>query len=358
MNALLKKFQKIDSFFFDASKKLKILDYIEPINKADQKKFFLKGEIKDPDFKYEKKDLDFCKWEKKLKSLVIPQDEFGFAKIFQKKKERESLKIEMMKNVGNKERMNVLALAFSGSPDRDLVKKANKFLKTNSPALVKENYSDEDVRKVFKQYFKKFGLADWHIKLTDKYQTTTFGPEKMITICKSRMFDNPERLAVHEIGVHALRAANGFLQPLKIFVYGLSGYLSTEEGLACYSEEKSGFQNINDLRKYAVRVMAVDGLANQGMRFREAFEMVKTYGFSEDEAWEITYRVFRGGGFYKDYLYLKGYYQVKDFIKNNGDIKDLYFGKIGIQHLPLVKKLVKAGILKKTKYLPDFVTTL
>lgn len=54
------------------------------------------------------------------------------------------------------------------------------------------------------------------------------------------------------------------------------------------------------------------------------------------------------GGFIKDHVYLEGKVLLDDFVKDGGDLTPLYAGKIGLQHIDLVKK----GIIKPPKYMP------
>ena len=148
---------------------------------------------------------------------------------------------------------------------------------------------------------------------------------------------------MHEIGTHIKRAENAKEQKLKLFKIGFPYYLATEEGLAAYNEEIAGVHNNNILRQYAGRVIAVD------LALKNAFNVVYTtlqQYFTDFEAFTITLRVKRGlkntqqpGSYTKDHVYLKGLYAVKDFVRKGGNIKDLYIGKIGIEHVPLIKHM-------------------
>ena len=121
-----------------------------------------------------------------------------------------------------------------------------------------------------------------------------------------------------------------------------------------YSEDKTGNINNQTMRNYAGRVIAVDSVVKE-LSFRDCFGALVDYDFTEDDAWNLTVRAYRGGGFIKDHVYLEGYYKVKEFAENGGDICDLYVGKVGIDDLPLVKKLLDKGILKEPTYLPSFL---
>ena len=57
------------------------------------------------------------------------------------------------------------------------------------------------------------------------------------------------------------------------------------------------------------------------------------------------------GGFLKDHVYLQGMLTINDYVKNGGDVKLLYAGKIGVKDVYLVKE----GIIKPAKILPEFI---
>ncbi len=68
--------------------------------------------------------------------------------------------------------------------------------------------------------------------------------------------------------------------------------------------------------------------------------------FDQEDAFTLTLRVKRGlgdtskpGAFTKDYLYLDGYYHVKEYVRKGGSLHALYTGKIGIEHVPFLPYL-------------------
>ena len=128
-----------------------------------------------------------------------------------------------------------------------------------------------------------------------------------------------------------------------MFVFGFPGYLKTEEGLAVFNEERSGLLSNDILRTYAGRAVAVN------LALKNSFSTVYTTlleFFPKEEAYTIALRVKRGmtntakpGAHTKDHIYLSGWYSVKNFIAQGGRLNQLYIGKIGIQHVPLLSKL-------------------
>lgn len=143
-----------------------------------------------------------------------------------------------------------------------------------------------------------------------------------------------ERLVVHEIDVHAVRAANGMAQPLTCFQTGLPGSLATEEGLALVSEEHAGFSSPGMLARQVEVVRAID-LARR-LPFQELFDTVAER-CGPGLAWGICLRIKRGladpaqpGVYAKDSVYLRGRMAVRAWLDTGGVLKHLFVGKVGV----------------------------
>ena len=170
--------------------------------------------------------------------------------------------------------------------------------------------------------------------------------EQTININSSEHFTNLdlERLKVHEIGVHYMRYFNAKKINVKLFQKGTSNYIETEEGLAVYFEELKGVLSNAQMHIYAGRVIGTYYALK--LSFYEVFHILKSYGFSNEIAFNITTRAKRNlsdtskaGGFTKDYVYFNGYYRIKRYTKNH-DIKDLFFGKIKLEDVYLLRDLI------------------
>jgi hypothetical protein len=166
---------------------------------------------------------------------------------------------------------------------------------------------------------------------------------KTLYLNKNRSFTESDvgRLIEHEINTHIIRAENGAKKSKKMFKYGFPRYLETEEGLAAYNEYKSGLLSPKILKIYAGRVLAVHLALKNSFSF--VYNSLLDY-FPKGEAWILTLRAKRGlmnaskpGAFTKDYLYLQGFLKVKGYVEGGGDIKKLYVGKIGVEHVPLLE---------------------
>jgi uncharacterized protein (TIGR02421 family) len=155
----------------------------------------------------------------------------------------------------------------------------------------------------------------------------------------------------HEIGTHAVTYYNGRSQPFHQLHAGMAGYEPLQEGLAVLSEYLVGQLDGSRLRLLAGRVLAVHSLT-QGASFIETFrELTVRNGFSEGVAFKITMRVYRGGGFTKDAVYLRGLATLLEYLGEGNDLELLFLGKIALEHLPFIeelkwRKVLKAGPLR------------
>ncbi len=148
-----------------------------------------------------------------------------------------------------------------------------------------------------------------------------------------------EAALAHEIGTHVLTYHNGRSQPLRLFDMGMADYEPLQEGLAVLAEFLVGQLDRGRLRQLAGRVLAVHGLC-RGEDFIATFRgLVEDHGFSEYQAFTIALRVYRGGGFTKDAVYLRGLASLLEYLGGGGDLERLYLGKIALEHVPLVEEL-------------------
>jgi len=161
----------------------------------------------------------------------------------------------------------------------------------------------------------------------------------------------------HEVGVHLLTYVNGSKQGLGIFKRGLAGYEGVQEGLGVFAEWVVGGLTRTRLRLLAARVVAVDAMIDGG-DFIEIFRLLRReHGFSSNTAFLIAARVFRGGGFAKDAIYLRGFKAVLDMLAAGQSLDPFWYGKIDIRHLAVVGELAERGILHKPALAPEFLAS-
>ena len=163
-----------------------------------------------------------------------------------------------------------------------------------------------------------------------------------------------DALIQHEVGTHVLTYYNGKAQPLKQLYLGTPGYEDLQEGLAVLAEYLVGGLTAGRFRTLAARVVAVHAML-KGADFIETFRLLnKEYGFSEEAAFSVTTRVYRGGGLTKDAVYLRGLIDLLKYLGSGKELEPLLIGKIRQDYLPFMDELKSREILKEAPLRPRY----
>ncbi|RLA03576.1 MAG: flavohemoglobin expression-modulating QEGLA motif protein [Gammaproteobacteria bacterium] len=164
-----------------------------------------------------------------------------------------------------------------------------------------------------------------------------------------------EALLAHEIGTHVLTYFNGQAQPFHQLYAGLPGYEELQEGLAVLAEYLTGGLTGPRLRMLAARVLAAS-MITEGAGFTEVFRKLDDgYGFSQKMAFNITLRIFRGGGLLKDMVYLRGLMRLLEYLGGGGAFEPLLLGKFGADHLPIIRELQWRKVLSAPSLKPRYL---
>ncbi len=165
-----------------------------------------------------------------------------------------------------------------------------------------------------------------------------------------------EALLQHEIGTHLLTYFNGDAQPLQLLKVGLAGYEELQEGMAVLAEYLVGGLNLERLRVLAARVVAAQALT-EGAGFVDTFRLLhKEYEFSTASAFNITARIFRGGGLTKDIVYLRGLVKLLDLLSQDITFNTLFVGKVGFKHIQYIDELLYRQVLTHPRVLPKYLS--
>ncbi|MBN2525688.1 MAG: DUF1704 domain-containing protein [Deltaproteobacteria bacterium] len=162
-------------------------------------------------------------------------------------------------------------------------------------------------------------------------------------------------LMQHEIGTHMVTWFNGSAQKLTQLRSGLASYEELQEGLAVLAEFMVGGLTPMRLRTLAARVLASHALM-EGATFIDSFRFLCRYGFTSEQAFNITLRIFRGGGFIKDCIYLRGFEKVLRHLTGGNDLNILYCGKIALKHVAIIEELLARKVVSPPKLLPRFLS--
>jgi uncharacterized protein (TIGR02421 family) len=205
----------------------------------------------------------------------------------------------------------------------------------------------------------KEGLADYElnckIELSNKVisQVMVLNSKRTILIRPDAKFTRREIRALieHEIGVHMVTTMNSSQQSLKLFNLGLPVNTKTQEGLAILSEYLSGNMTLKRLQKLALRVVVTDMMCS-GADFIDCFNYLQQErNLSSNDAYTLVTRIFRGGGFTKDYLYLSGFVSVFKLYNANYNLKPLMVGKTSLEFYDVIKEMLDREIIESPKYL-------
>lgn len=323
---------------------------INPINAEQVKREFSGSE---PEFTYAPIP-HFRDEYTRLRRLRFDQSPEG--KILSEKRTYLIRKLDLITAIGTT-KFPAISARIHPLPSKALVREATQMLEQplgEKPEKVGLMDAYRDLQKAIDQ----LGIP-WRVQKINMIASASVMPSQRLVYLKRKMRFSKryiERLKIHEIGTHAVRAENGRLQPLKVFLHGLAGYLPTEEGLAVYNEERFGLLDPAVLRTYAGRVVAVNLARNRS--FTQIVEALSQY-MSEKKAITLALRAKRGvrhggqrGGYTKDTAYLKGFFMLKAYEESGGDFTPLYIGKVGLQHLPLLEKM---DGLVAPKYFPEML---
>lgn len=170
-------------------------------------------------------------------------------------------------------------------------------------------------------------------------------------------------LEVHEGWVHVGTTLNGLAQPICTFLSkGSPASSITQEGLAVLTEVVSLSSYPERMLRITNRVRALD-LINQGGTFIDTFRFFQEQGFSDDDAYNYSVRLFRGstpdgGPFTKDLSYTKGFVLIYNYIRlaiQRGLLNRIplfFVGKTPIEDIQLLAELEEQGLIAPPRYLP------
>jgi len=345
-----------DKILAQLDRKLRIIFLLQPTNTMTEQRKFLQQLNYNPQFRYPKPKIDFDQIKNQLKQIKTNPSSFG---LILNNKRRELLNaLFLLQNLGHASSFTKQSIALYGQPSTNLILAAQKIVK-NTSTHSSQHTEQELVNAIeFKQLFDRTLSQlklNWHTQINQKIiaRVTTMYYGRKIKIKQSLKtnYDETKCLIQHEL-IHILRNENGRHQPYKIFASGMAGYLSTEEGIACYQESKLPYFS-KRLWLFSLRTLAVANALEKS--FSQTYESLIRYGATPQLAWQTTLRVKRGlsdtgrvGAFTKDYLYLFGYYFIQDYLKQNGKINELMIGKISPQDLSSIHQLPN---IKTAKYI-------
>lgn len=352
----------IDKNIDELVKQVEMLSYVNPLNIEEEKaRFFSSKYLTDPVFKYPEINFDRFKLHRALftQSLELIEDE-EVKNLYEDIIYAYSGLIQCIQTIGTGKKFYYNCLRCFGTPTENDVENAKFILhfedeNKDIPAF-QPKYNATEAEAFFKDFSKKYDFS-YSITHSDKISAIAMvlNNIKTLVLNTNHTYSDNEIavLTNHEIGVHMVTTMNGLLHPLKIFSHGFPNNEETQEGLAVFSEYMSNNLTITRLKELAYRVIAVDSLA-KGYSFSRTFRLLHNqYDLEREEAFYITVRAHRGGGFTKDYLYLTGLKKVYDYYHEGKDLSLLLTGKVSLEYANEIESLIEKGLAVPSKHITD-----
>jgi len=347
----------IDRKLYSLLKNFELLATVNPVNsEAEKKRFFRNKCTSIPQFKYAQVKLNAYQLKQQLFSLPVQSiQDVSIRTLYESVINSFFDKIDMISSLG-KSKFLYNSLRYFGRPSSKDMKNANYLL--HLPDIPGEAQHEPylDVHgsvAVFRKALDDYGIKA-KIEISNKIisQVMVLNSKRSIVFNANAKFRKKELSALieHEIGVHMVTTINSNQQRLKIFNLGLPLNTLTQEGLAILAEYQSGYLTLNRLKRLALRAVAVDALCN-GADFIECYNLLMQYTNSDKElSFSISTRVYRGGGFTKDYLYLSGFVKIFKFWQNHNDLSPLLIGKTSLEFYRLIEEMIGREMISQPNY--------
>lgn len=351
-----------DKQLAEVSERMNFLMRVTPVNEVSAWEKFKESKFKKiPSFNYRLIPLDPEREKRKLYNLELERIEDPTLAFLLRSKRKE-LEIQLsMLEARQTQSFRHLSQSLYGETPSSTVQLAKDILAVTSRA---------DAKEIEKMDCHQFAaLAQTEIEFyNEKFPEIDIGVEIRhdvtgLMVSKSKLLigdtlaidpDRAEALIQHEVGTHILTYCNGKRQPLHQMYAGLDSYDQLQEGLAVLAEYLADGLTAGRMRLLAARVLAADLLVKD-VGFIETFNYLnEELGFTPAGAFDITTRIFRGGGYTKDAVYLRGLEQLLQFLQEGGNITTLYMGKFDLKHVNFIEELLHRTVLKKP-VLPSFL---
>ena len=233
------------------------------------------------------------------------------------------------------------------------------------PEEPKDMPAEEAMQRLQAQVDASMPEVPVQIMLSDGIVSDAAAGSDRIKLNQDVLFSQRELdiLEVHEAWIHVGTTQNGLAQPwLTCLSKGTPSATVTQEGLAVLTEIVTLKSTPRRLNKLVNRVKAT-AMAADGASFVDIYRHYLEQGLSEDGAYTMAQRVFRGstpdgGPFTKDLAYVKGFVLTYNLIRvaiQLGRIDRLpllLVGKLSIDDFRLITELYDQGVIVAPKFVP------
>jgi uncharacterized protein (TIGR02421 family) len=363
--AVVKAVWQVDAQLAEASSAFDFLLQVTPINAgAALRQFKASNCERVPDFQYLPIPVDPALLKRQLYQVPIESVEDPVLhRLFQQKQDELDRKITMLAD-RNTSRFLYGSLQLFGHVDDGLFALAHQILTQLEPSgprhqqgrpINAEQFA-ERARSEFAYYRGIDPSFTADLRMSSSVVSLIASRGKLLISKRLCVPDTRvEPLLHHEVGTHLLTYFNGRAQPFRQLYSGLAGYDELQEGLAVLAEHLAGGLSRPRLRQLAARVVAARQMID-GASFVETFRYLnRRCGFTRRAAFTTTMRVYRGGGFTKDAVYLRGLNSMLDYVGQGGELEPLFVGKFAAEHIPIIKELQFRRVLRPPLLRPRYL---
>jgi len=325
---------------------IKLVKKLTPINLENELKLYKKDKKYNPQFIYETDPELVYKLLKELENIKTDNSDLG--KLFEDKRIELITQVRLLELIGTPE-FTTIAKKLYPHPKKQELLEAEKHTKHYKRCKYEEGkkYNTKETIKFFETYIKQYGLKDWKIEVkSNMISRCSVNKKNRIFIKKDTIFHERtlKKLVAHEIETHVLTAENGKKQPYLIFQQGTANYLETQEGLAIYNQEKA--LKISPHNYFDSTIFIATNIILKNSFVDSVEILTKDLNQTLQRAIQVCIKVKRGlgdtsqsGGIAKQALYYRGAKMIDKFVKEGGNLKDLYIGKITLHQLKRIKKM-------------------
>ncbi len=366
-NAVVKAVWNVDQQLAEVSNAFDYLLQLTPVNSNDAWNEFRRSKMQQiPEFHYRPLPMDPGLLKRKLFNIPMERvEDPALHELFQEKQSELERKITMLEDRDTPRFLHGSMQLF-GDVEDDLLELAKDLLKRLGSGRKRDSSRGELSAEEFAQRVRQ--EIDHYRQTCPDFtaKARVVGDVAGLIVSRGSLLiarnstipvARVEALLAHEVGTHLLTYFNGRAQPFRQLYSGLAGYEELQEGLAVLSEYLVGGLSRSRMKQLAARVVAARMLID-GASFIDTYRVLDDdHGFTQRPAFNITMRIYRGGGLTKDIVYLRGLRRILKYVQRGGQLDPMLVGKMAVEHIPIIKELQFRKVLKpppsRPRYLQD-----
>lgn len=350
--AFVKAVDEADRQLASVASAFDLLLMVSPVNTDQAYRSFRRNKMqRAPRLRYRPLEVDPARLKRALyKAPIEKVEDPTLAAIFSEKQRELSLKLDLLSDRGTSRFVHT-GVALYGDIDDDTVGTANRVLDLLDPAergagrIVDAAVFALAAQAEIERYRAIYPDLGAEVHLRDDIASLMVSGGHLLIGSGIRLQQRRvDALLQHEVGTHVVTYWNGSAQRLRLLATGLTGHDELQEGLAVLAEYLVAGLTPSRLRTLAGRVVAARAVLD-GAEFMDIYGTLDRAGFAPRPAFQTTVRVWRGGGFVKDAVYLRGLQQVAAYLADGGRIETLLAGKISVDHVAVIEELQRRGVL-------------